>query len=61
MTAAGPGPWLRQAGPDAPVELVTVDGVIATLTAADWLRLVEQGAAMFGPGLRRAVLDEMEG
>lgn len=61
MSTADLGPWLRQAGPRAPVELVTIEGVIATLTAADWLRLVEQGTAIFGPGLRRAALERTEG
>lgn len=49
------GPWLRRAGPQAPVELVTAGGVVATLTAADWLRLVQQGQALFAPELRRAL------
>lgn len=49
------GPWLRRAGPGEPVHLVTTEGVVATLTAADWLRLVEQGSTLFALELRRAL------
>lgn len=48
-------PWLRRVHPGAPVELVTRAGVVAEISVVDWLRLVEDGTALFGPDLRRAV------
>lgn len=45
-------PWLRRAHPGAPVELVTRQGA-TPISIVDWLRLVEDGTALFGPQLRQ--------